>query len=278
MRTTRIDGDVVVYRCGFAAEKGQWALIRQDGMEVYDYKKDLDARIEALGLGDGEYDIGFTRNPEPVENALHSVKLVIEEIQEVTEADKVKVYLSGKTNYRDKLATLAVYKGNRDEKHKPIHGPAIREYLFNWYDTVITDGEEADDAIGYEHYADWQQDSESSVISTIDKDLNMIPGMHYNFVSKELHYVDKDDADWYFWRQLLTGDTVDNVPGIPKIGPVRAAALLEKCETNQERHDVVRAKYEEVYGEKGEENMLEIGRLLWIRRKPHEMWSPSCLT
>ena len=60
----------------------------------------------------------------------------------------------------------------------------------------------------------------------IDKDLLQIPGNHYNFVKRELRFVDDDEAHLLLMRQCLTGDSADNIPGIRGIGPKKADKLL----------------------------------------------------
>jgi 5'-3' exonuclease len=234
------DADLIVYRAGFAAEKM----------------------------------VNGSRNLEPVSHALYNAKCLIEgAIEDLhVSKDEVQLYLSGSKNFRDQVATIRPYKGNRDKAHKPTHGPALREYMQNNYKCNVSDGEEADDVVGYSHYAMHVRDPESTVICSVDKDLDMIPGYHYNFVKKESYYVSEEKADWYFLRQLMTGDPTDNIVGIPQVGKARAEGVLNYFEDPWE--EIVRL-YVQSYGEKKwYDALVENGRLLWIRRKPNEMWNP----
>lgn len=65
---------------------------------------------------------------------------------------------------------------------------------------------------------------------TIDKDLKSVPGNHWNPDKKELGVVavSEEDADFFFLTQAIAGDNTDNYKGVPGIGMVRAARLLEK--------------------------------------------------
>jgi hypothetical protein len=264
-----IDGDILVYAGGFAAERGQYKLtwLRGDVEEskYFQKKKEVDAYIKDLGC---PYMLEFERTPEPVEYALANVKNIIGAICDELAVDDYIVYLSGPTNFRTALATIREYKGNRDKAHKPVHGPAIREYLNRQHPCVVSDNEEADDVIGYSHYARWQKDPESSIIATQDKDLNMIPGWHYNFAKQGRVYIEPGMADYFFYKQLLTGDATDNIQGVPGIGPRKAERLLEGCEDALSMYEVVQAVYD------NDEALLENARLLWIRREPGQMWEP----
>lgn len=263
------DADLLTYRCGFAAEKMHYMV---DGQE-FQYKKDAVAYMDSNDVPVEE--LQSARVAEPVENALYNVKSIVNKTLEdlgCTE-DDVIMYLSGPDNYRNEIATIKPYKGNRDAAHKPVHGPAIREYIQDKYDCVMSDGEEADDVVGYSHYKMYCQDPYSSTICTVDKDIDMIPGLHYNFVKEESYYVDDRKADKYFYLQLLKGDPTDNIPGLPGVGDKGASRLLEGVSDPLEMYKIARAQYNEKY-EDGDAALLENALLLWIRRHPNEFWHP----
>ena len=67
---------------------------------------------------------------------------------------------------------------------------------------------------------------DTSIIVSIDKDFDQVPGWHYNFVKGEKYYVDDDQGFYNFCAQLLTGDRADNIIGLRGIGPVGAAKIL----------------------------------------------------
>jgi 5'-3' exonuclease len=223
-----IDADVLLYRCGFA-----------------------------------------TKDHEPVENCLHSGKLMVEAIlAKFPQRNWHKLYLSGGKNYRDDIATMYVYKGNRDPNKKPKYYKDLKEYFIQFWDAEVTDGIEADDAMGIEQ---WANTDKSTVICTIDKDLDMIPGWHYNFVKDNLYYVTIEEANKFFLYQMLVGDkAVDNIPGIDGIGPKKAAKLLDG-KTLVECVDVVEGEYKRQYKDAWPEAIKEVANLLWIQRKPNEL-------
>ena len=95
------------------------------------------------------------------------------------------------------------------------------------YTVVRVDGCEADDVIGF--LATYDNGEERIVVSE-DKDLLTIPGMHWDIKNQTLWEQDKDTADYLFYKQALTGDSVDNYQGCPGIGPKKAEKILNECE------------------------------------------------
>jgi len=126
---------------------------------------------------------------------------------------------------------------------------------------------EADDAQGIEQ---WAKTDRSTCIVTIDKDLNMIPGWHYNFVKDEFKYWKLSESNRFFWWQMLVGDRTDNIPGIDKIGPVRADKLLDSTKNWKQ---VVENEYKRQYGEGWHLAFDEVARLLWILREEDKTYS-----
>ncbi len=274
-----IDADIIVFRAGFAAEKNVWFLsVNGEEPEQFVYKKEAEARLDEKLPGihsriEGEdYQLWSERYLEPVENALHNSKSIVERCRDSLEASDfdVRLYLSGDSNFRKGIAKTRPYKGNRNLSHRPTHEEAIREYLASKWDTLVSQDEEADDLLGIAQSAA----PDDTIICTIDKDLNMIPGWKYDFVKEEKFYVDEDEAMHNFYRQLIIGDSTDNIVGIPRAGVARANKLLSDIPLDQQWENVV-AEYMAKGGENWEDYLREQGQLLWIRRKEGEMWEPD---
>lgn len=176
-------------------------------------------------------------------------------------------YLTGSNNYRKDIAVTAPYKGNRVGT-KPKHYGLIREYLEKAWGCEVVEGQEADDAIGIKAYE--IGDIEEYIIMSIDKDLDMIRGWHYNFIKDTKYLIDDQQAIKHFYMQLLTGDRVDNIIGLKGIGPKKAAKILEDCITEADMYKAVLEAYDN-----DETRVLENGQLLWIRRNENQIWSPA---
>ena len=279
-----IDGDILVYRCGFAAEKMSYYAQLPCGKEKYF------ANAKSMKAWLAEHDVAYAdavvfseREPEPVENALYNVKSVITRMIDHAQLHLGKqvspiVVLSGPTNFRNDVATIKPYKGNRDKAHKPVHGEAIREYMRKRYMVVTSGNEEADDVLGCLQYNAGNWECNETVIASIDKDLLMIPGKHYNFVKNEVHNVSMAEGDYNFFLQVLTGDSTDNIPGIKGVGPKTAEKTLQFNGNRTDWVNDITAMYREEYGDEGADDALtENMRLLWIRRYPDDMVSTKHL-
>lgn len=225
---------------------------------------------KAKALIDGDilvYRIGFSVNdPEDEKFAIARMGNFVEKLLNVDDIDSYTGFITGKSNYRQGIATENVYKGNRKDAKRPVHYKALREYLMNKWCFELIDGQEADDAIGIAAYA---LPENQSCIMSIDKDLDMIRGWHYNFVKQDLYHVKEEEAIKNFYMQILTGDRVDNIPGLKGIGPKKAEKILKDCVGEQQLFETVLEKYE------GDvDKLTERGRLLWIRRQENQLWKP----
>ena len=235
-----IDGDIIVYRAGFAVQSKKNAMWTEEDEVSY----------------------------PPVSHALRAAKLMINNILKQCRYDTYQIYLTSddRSNFRYGIAETKPYKGNRPPE-KPIYYHDIRNYLNKYYNAMFVRQQEADDMLGIEQHQRYVTDPNSVAIITIDKDLDMIPGWHFNFVKKKKYYVKEFDALKTFYTQLLTGDSVDNIVGVPNIGPKKADKLLAFATTEEEMLDVVIKAYDYDL-----DKILENGRLVWIRRQNNELW------
>ena len=121
----------------------------------------------------------------------------------------------------------APYKEHRNARPKPDCLGYALEILENLCPIVKQDRMEADDLMGIEKSAG------RMVCVTIDKDLQQVPGLFWypNLGEGEFPEPVKEttveEANFWFYRQWLTGDSTDNIPGVWKLGPKKAEKLLE---------------------------------------------------
>lgn len=234
------------------------------------------------------YSCGFATDGEPVSHSCSNVKKLLTRIMDQcqhNEEDTI-VLLTGKDNFRDEVATILPYKGNRLDAPKPSNYKEMKDYLINVWDAQVVEGEEADDMMGKLATDPLNDDV---IIATLDKDLAMIPGVHYNWRKDEFVTVTEEEGERAFIKQLLTGDATDNIPGLKKItGKVASAKCKAWCTeeglTREEMMDRVVQTY--VWGlqfvddeaptaqrcEVAKDILTEIGTLLWMRRSDVEDW------
>lgn len=196
-------------------------------------------------------------------NAIQNVKTTIEAVNAKFPDCMPMYFLDGPGNFRDEIATIKKYKGNRDTSHKPKYYNEIRDWMVAHGATLVPEIE-VDDLIGI---SQWGAGIGTTCIISSDKDMDQIPGLHYDWTKSRLFDVSFQEADLMLFYQMLVGDTSDNIPGIDQIGPVRAAALLQECNYDLDRvREDVKRQYQKQYGEGWELAYQEIGRLLYILR------------
>lgn len=229
------------------------------------------------------YAVGFKSQDEPLEEALTAVDATLQTIINAC-GDEGIIYLTDSgSNFRiEEACDVFPYKGHRKDAEKPKHLDAIRQYMIDKYDAELQVGQEADDALAIGAV------QQGHGIATIDKDLDGVPGWHYNWKKEATYYVSEVEANRFFYTQMLTGDATDNIPGLFKRTGVKAMAKvkapLEEMDDIQEMYDYVLHTYLNAVEDKGmssderdvERWLLSQGRCLWMRRSEGEMWEAPC--
>lgn len=248
MAVGHIDGDVLVYEIGFAAEASWRYWHAEKGVE----------------------DIGLP----PFDYVYEMMTQRIAHINLQAEVDEAVYYLTGPNNFRNFIAKTTPYKervGN-----KPFHYANIKAVLKAEYTCDMVDGLEADDLIAL--------NLKDGVAISRDKDIRQIPGTHYSWEmpnqpaigphkcdefgslelkgTKLLGYGDK-----YLMSQILTGDSVDSIPGCPNYGPKKAMKILEDCTNVEECLNAIIPIYQKCYQLEWKTVMREQARLVNLVRR-----------
>jgi len=165
-------------------------------------------------------------------------------------------------SFRYSYATIKPYKGNRVKMEKPQFFNTIRGYLNDHYGFQYIKNYEADDLCIMAHNTFSTNKEYNPIIASPDKDLKQIAGVFYDYKKRILEEVTEEQANRNLWMQMLTGDTGDNIPGLPNIGASKAPKILG--DTNYQEKVLV--AYIEHYGEyDGILNFTENYRLLKMR-------------
>lgn len=241
------DVDSVVYSAGFSAD----AQVVKQYMENTGCDKDKATEL----AGDEDY----------LSYALANAKQMLQDNVKLFDKNKARFFLTGSGNYREEIATIAPYKGNRDSTHKPKYFRELREYIITQWNAEVIDGMEADDAVSIEQ---WKNRDLSTVIVGIDKDLRNCPGVHFNPRKGEVEFVSLADADKNFWFQVATGDSTDNIKGLHKIGIKTVEKEWEKHHDLEKLKDWIARMYDKQYRDEGPHAMHENATLCWIMREP----------
>ncbi|KQW36750.1 hypothetical protein ASC76_19125 [Rhizobacter sp. Root404] len=116
------------------------------------------------------------------------------------------------------------YKAGRGDKPE-LYTVALR-HIHDAYPVLQLPTLEADDVMGIMATAE----PGKYIICSSDKDMRSVPGPIFNFhakhYSKGVEEISLEEANYNFYRQVLTGDPVDSYHGIPGCGPAKANNLL----------------------------------------------------
>jgi len=251
----------------------------------------MEWKIASIDADSLVYAAGFGSQDQPESHCFHLLNRSLQSIQTKVPASEYHVYITGPGNYRDVEPS---YKANRTAP-RPQHYEVAREFLMEQWDAELVVGMEADDAvsIAQTHIGD------EHIIVSIDKDLLQVPGWHYSWKRKQdaLMYVTELHGAWNFYHQMLAGDTVDNIKGLPYCtesvaekyhlsasslrgcGSRSADAILGGSSSVAQLYEHVKYCYDEYYKETGEDLLELNAMLLWMTRElDHEQnpvpWRP----
>ena len=121
-------------------------------------------------------------------------------------------YIKGNNTIKDRLLFNPEYKQNRSYG-KPIFWEYTKSYLIKRWGAVEVHNIEVDDAVNITRLK-----LENSFIIAIDKDLLMLEGRHYNWRKDEWNENTEESANYKFLLSMCTGDSVDNIKGLPGKG------------------------------------------------------------
>jgi hypothetical protein len=201
------------------------------------------------------------------------------EIKDKLYADECLIAVQGEGNFRKQMYPNYKINTGRQTRGKPpnVIVPVLRQLLVAEDLAIASDGFEADDFI-----RTWALQAraagEDYVICSVDKDLLCIPGTHLRMVKDGEPYfqeVSEWEAEVFFYEQLLKGDPVDSIPGIPGIGPKKAEAWLKDCTTVEELQEQVVDYYIRFYQDEWFEYLLANGRLLYLSSYIGDYFDPT---
>jgi DNA polymerase-1 len=145
----------------------------------------------------------------------------IESLKRRFDSDNVTLYFSDTRNFRKEIDPE--YKGKRT-KRKPVGYKRLLQWAAEHYTVIRYPKLEADDALGLECHLD----PSDFVLISPDKDMKQIACRLFNGDVEVT--VTPEEADYWFWTQVITGDPVDGYKGIPGVGAVGAKKILDNAE------------------------------------------------
>lgn len=235
------------------------------------------------------------------ENAVN----LLDNARAIAGAESIVVHNTAKGCHKGErylVATVKPYQAQRVDGRKPKNHGYLQDWLMEYKGPHFTAKNwltrEADDGIAAcVHHAIGTQAGYGAIF-TADKDLRMLPGLHviWKPIDGRREAVMVEPGAWsvigpcgkeyglrWFWMQMLTGDTADNIPGLEgyiahnkakgeffkPIGEKTADAFLEGVTTTDEAYEVVAGLYRQYYDKRAPgtwaDRFCEQAALLWMR-------------
>lgn len=256
-----IDGDVLCYQ----ACRPRW-----------EKKARIEDGVSYIRLDEDGKRIPLEYTPEEdreyLEESWDNFQKDLNTLLETVYCDEYLMAVKGPGNFRNLM--YPEYKLNRhaDPTKQNAFVPVLRKLAAKQDYAIEAVGREADDLIRI-----WAEQARLAgrdyVICSIDKDLKCIPGRHWLMHKKELVVVSEAEAMRHYYEQLLKGDPTDNIPGVPRVGEVKARNFLADCSTESDFQEVVVAKYIEAYGDDWQSFLLSNAKMIHLQRDAEDYFS-----
>lgn len=162
--------------------------------------------------------------------------------------------------FRHRLAVTKPYKGNRKEASAWIklwRSPIMQHMADKWKFIQCSNVEADDMCCIYQDsvYLDPKTNKISlvptqnyepipTIISSPDKDLKQAGGAYYDYRKMVHTSVSIEEGNLLLWSQVLTGDSTDNIPGLPRCGEKGAAEILKGIRSYNLMEEAVTRAYE----------------------------------
>jgi 5'-3' exonuclease len=259
-----IDGDVLCYQACLPRWEKKARI--QDGFNYIS----LDEHGKKIPL---EYTKEEDR--EYLEQSWERLKKDLQELLDTVFCTEYLMAVKGPGNYRNLM--YPEYKLNRhaDPTKQNMFVPVLRKLAVHEDLAIESDGREADDLMRI-----WAEQAMAAgddyIICSIDKDLKCIPGKHYLMHKDKKHtiVVSPEEAMRHYYEQLLKGDPTDNIPGVPRVGDVKATKLLAPFSTEEEFQAQVVEQYLIAYGEDlWKDYLLSNAKMIHLQKNANDYFS-----
>lgn len=185
------------------------------------------------------------------------------------------IAVKGENNFRDIVFTdYKMQRRNKPVKESNPIVPELREMMLNRRLAIAADGREADDYLRI-----WANEARRAgdpyIVISIDKDLDCIPGLHYN-PDKNLKYiVSTEEAQRFEYQQVLSGDGTDFIPGVMGVGPKKAKQRVANARSLEELQEIAVMSHACIYKEDWEQFLRINFKLIHLQEHENDYVSIS---
>jgi len=295
------EGDEISYRCAFACQRQAYKVLTSKSRHDFKDKYTKTAIVKFFKEKNKVLDVDYTLEPyliiEPEYVVKHTLDSMVNSLRYAGKlmpspvaVKEVQLWLSpsNQSNFRYKVAEAMGPKGvgyKAGRGPKPHYLSLVKRLLIEKHGAKELEGFEADDALGM--FAD-----SNTILSHVDKDIDMVEGWHYNHVKREVYFVEEGLGKLefcdiknkvigrgliFFYLQMLTGDATDNIPGCknpekahfkkaPNISAAEGYKLLHMELYEDSVWEIVRTMYVQTYQDRWVDAVQEMADLLYIVR------------
>lgn len=257
-----IDLDIPVFRAAAIGNKTHYRILDSSGQVVADKPTQKECRnyMEEMemfmGIDTSEWALDPYEEVQDVSVCYMVLDNLIKGFIKSCNAEQGVFSIGGQGNFRDDIASVRTYKGNRTQE-KPLHFAAVKDYAIKKYEPRIVHGKESDDQISEWLYKDYLacKDGPSNgrrIMCSLEKDCLTTPGWHYIEKEDRIHWQSEFEANKWVLTQSLIGDPCDGYLGCKGVGPKRVEKLFEGVADTPSLVKIAANTFKEVYGDEHE--------------------------
>lgn len=253
MKKAIIDFDSGVYGVASAVDGRHYAY----QSERWDLKKVAEKAMERKGVDPSL--LVFGTEPEEWDTVKRTMDRYVNDfIGKLPDQFNYEFYVKGGGNFRDKVATILPYKMGRGPG--PHWRKAINSYMVTEHGAKMVYKVEVDDALGI-------LAAEDTVLVHIDKDIEQVPGLHFNPSTREEYTIDEAEGLRRVYKQLLIGDSTDAILGLHGVGAKSThVKKLWSMDKEEEMFEHVGHLYSQRFGTYAPLFLREFMMLAWMMR------------
>jgi hypothetical protein len=302
-RTLYIDADTILYASASQQQKNRCVSTHKltGDVQEWESKTAFNNWIISQDIHSKDqftFDVKSVLTGEP-RFAFQSVKQKVDKIFNASYCDDFYVCIQGTGNFRNDYVTPYVeYKGHRVAK--PILYQECFDYVVRKYGNrcIVSNGIETDDFVNikaWESYSNGITLKDKSkcpyVIAYVDKDI-VANGrgwyLNYNDLDRGVFWNNADMQMRNFFKQVLIGDTADNILGIEKlsdiskakygiktngVGPTTSNKILGECKTEKEMAESVVECYKLSWPNDWKQRLADNCFFLYLQREAGEVFN-----
>ena len=159
------------------------------------------------------------------------IDTIISDIITETDSSHYRVFLEAPKSKSFRKLLNTTYKKNRKGRPLPINFVEIKQYIMEEYNAYLSYLEETDDSVVSTHnYLKKEYPFTDVIIAANDKDYKTKEVVYYDLYHGrfgEISEISEEEAKFNFYKQMLMGDSADNVGGVKGIGSKGADKILK---------------------------------------------------